>query len=289
MESRAQEPQPEKPPDGPPWESPIAETPFALIDLEMTGLDPVTCRVIEICIQRERRGVVEDRIETLVNPGPDVSIPSSVHGIDASMLRDAPKFSDVADRVLALCDGAVLVAHGAACDVSFLNAEMGRIGRAPSFDFYIDTVPLARRAVLAGSHALGALAAHFGIRQSNPHRAGSDVEVLSGVFARLLAELKPKNARDLWHVRAGERQARPEVLNQCGRLAETGEMAEIGYRPSHKPVRRIVAIVREIRTDLDPPRVMGYALPDRGRFELRADRILWAIPRPSPKPDGKPT
>jgi DNA polymerase III subunit epsilon len=275
-----------EPPRGVPWDLPTASAPFALLDLEMTGLDPSTDRVIELCVRRERGGILEDELDTLIHPG-TTCFGTSVHGIDHSMLESAPSFGQVADRVMELCCGAVIVAHGAPWDVAFLNAECMRAGKSAPFDFYLDTITLARRAVFAKSHSLAALASRFGIVQERPHRAGSDARALSEVFARLLEQLKPKSARDLWQVRVGRRQVRPEVLAACARLVESGEPAEIGYRPSHRPCRRIVAIVREIRTDLDPPRVMGYALPDRGRFELRADRILWAVAHQSPNPDGK--
>ena len=55
------------------------------------------------------------------------------------------------------------------------------------------------------------------------------------------------------------------------------------YRPSHKAPRSFDAIVSQVRTDLDPPRVLGYSLPGRGRFDLRADRILAIATPPNPR------
>jgi DNA polymerase-3 subunit epsilon len=64
-------------------------------------------------------------------------------------------------------------------------------------------------------------------------------------------------------------------------VAETGEPAWVTYRPSHKAPRSFLAIFTEVRTDLDPPRVLGYSLPGRGRFDLRIDRILAIAPPPT--------
>jgi DNA polymerase-3 subunit epsilon len=263
----------------------MAETPFAFVDLEMTGLDVKTNRVIEICIVRKRGSVREDSLETLVNPGAGVAFQTDVHGLDLAALEHAPPFAAVADRVEALLDGAVLVAHAAQWDASFLEAELERLGRSRRFSWYIDTLILARRAMRADSYALQSLADHLGIADRVAHRAADDVRVLCALFDRVCAELSPQSARDLWHVRIAERHARPDILAACVALAATGEPGWVTYRPSHKTPRSFEAIIREVRTDLDPPRVLGYSLPGRGRFDLRTDRILSIAKGP---PAGSP-
>src|SRR4051812_7829028 len=97
----------------------------------MTGLDATKDRVVEICIERVRGGVIEDRIHTLVRPEESTGEVGNVkiHGIDAAAIADAPTFSDVAERTAALLDGAVFVAHGASWDIAFVEAEMARAGR----------------------------------------------------------------------------------------------------------------------------------------------------------------
>jgi DNA polymerase III subunit epsilon len=264
----------DQPPQGAPWDLPLSEAPLAFVDLEMTGLDPIADRVIEICVVRKRGEDVEDSLQTLVNPGKDARFGTDVHGLGPELLVDAPRFSDIAPRVLSLLDGAVLVAHAAYWDVAFLEAELARLGQPLRFPFYLDTLVLARRAIRAESHALGALAEKLGITRGVAHRAGEDVRVLCVLFEHLLASLSPRSARDLWHVRISERHARPEIVERCLALAGTGVPARMTYRPSHKPPRTFDAIVSQVRTDLDPPRVLGYSLPGRGRFDLRADRIL---------------
>jgi len=163
---------PAEPPRGAPWDLPLPEAPLAFVDLEMTSLDPSVDRVIEICVVRKRGEVVEDSLETLVNPGKEARFRTDVHGLKPELLVDAPPFSDIADRVLSILDGAVLVAHGAYWDVAFLEAELARLGRPVRFPFYLDTLVLARRAMRSESHALGALAEKLGIRRGVAHRAG---------------------------------------------------------------------------------------------------------------------
>jgi DNA polymerase-3 subunit epsilon len=287
---KADEPNQSAPPDPPagdPWDEAIETAPFAFLDLEMTGLD-VTCdRVIEICVERRRGDRIEDRLETLIDPGASVVFTTDVHGIAPAALTGAPHFETLADRILALLDGAVLVAHAAPWDVAFLEAELARCGRPHRFAWFLDTLTLSRRAFMAESHSLGALAERLQIARGQAHRAGDDVRVLTELFTRLLRELSPKAPRDLWYVRVGEKKARPDVVAACIVLADSGQKTLLCYRPSHKGPRTIVGIITQVRTDLDPPRVMGYALPSRGRFDLRADRILSVAAQSGPESEPK--
>lgn len=259
---------------GSPWDAPMAEAPIALIDLEMTGLDPAVDRVIEIAVVRKQGATIVDSLESLVDPGPDVTFKTNVHGLEPAALVGAPTFAQLADRIESICEGAVIVAHGAWWDVTFLEAEFARMGRVVTFPFYLDTVTLSRRAILSDSHSLAALTRKFGIDRGTAHRAGDDTRALGVVFDHLLAALAPRSPRDLWHVRIADRHARPDIVEKCVALAGTGTAARFVYRPSHKASREFEAIVTDVRTDVDPPRVLGYSLPGRGRFDLRSDRIL---------------
>lgn len=263
-----------EPPSGPPWDLPIEEADFAFLDLEMTGLDVQKDRIIELCIERVRGRNVVDRLETLVHPGEGGVGNVHIHGIDEVALVGAPSFDAIADRVLALCEGAILVAHAAPWDIAFLEAELSRAGRARRFPFYLDTLTLSRRVFALQSHALEALAQALRIERGRAHRAGDDVRVLRRVFEAVTQQLRPTTARDLWYVRVGERVARPEVVAACVHAVEGGRPVYLTFRPARKPATTIEACITQVRTDLDPPRVMGYSLPGRGRFDFRADRIL---------------
>lgn len=267
-----------EPPRGSPWDAPMSEAPLAFVDLEMTGLDPKVDRVIEVAISRRRGMVVEETFQSLVNPGPDAIFKTDVHGLGPALLASAPPFADVARRIEELCSGAILIAHGAWWDVTFLEAEFARLRKQVRFPFYLDTVTLSRRAIKADSHSLEALARRLGIDRGLAHRAGDDVRSLVALFERLVALLAPASPRDLWHVRISERHARPEIIELCLAFAGVGIPARVLYRPSHKAPRTFEAILTHVRTDLDPPRVLGYSLPGRGRFDLRSDRILAITP-----------
>lgn len=272
----------QEPPAGPPWDLPIDEAPLAFLDLEMTGLDPKKDRVIELCVEKVVGGAVLDRLETLISPGPGKVGNVHIHGIDEAQLAGAPSFESIAPRLLEVLSGAVIVAHAASWDVAFLEAELARANTPRSFPFFLDTLTLARRVFALQSHSLDALARELSIERARAHRAGDDVRVLRRIFDEVLRQLQPKSPRDLWFVRIGERTARPEIVAACINAAESKHPVSLRFRPSRKPPVVLEACITQVRTDLDPPRVVGYALPGRGRFELRADRILSITTSSSP-------
>jgi DNA polymerase-3 subunit epsilon len=266
------------PPSGPPWDLAIAEAPLAFVDLEMTGLDAEHDRVIEVCVERVVGGERAAFVCTLIQPGERAGGAAHVHGIDAACLAGAPPFAAVASEVRAALEGAILVAHAAVWDVRFLEAEFRRAGDELKVGFWLDTLALARRAFALRSYSLDALCRELGIERGQAHRAESDVRALRAVFDRCVAVLAPKSVRDLWEVRVGERRARQAIVDACEAAAEHGAPVVLTYRPSRRAPEPLPMVLLEVRSDLDPPRVVGYQLPGRGRRQLRADRILRVEP-----------
>lgn len=262
------------PPAGAPWDDPLSEAPLVFLDLEMTGLRPATDRVIEICAERVRGGVVEEALTSLVRPDCGTSGNAHVHGIEPADLESAPLFADLLDAIERILDGAVVVAHSAAWDVAFLEAELARAGRPRMIEHYLDTLTLSRRAFALPSHRLSALCETLGIRRERAHRASDDVQALRAVFDKVVAVLAPGTPRDLWHVRIGERHARPDVVAAALRALEDEVPVRIRYRPARRGTEELTVRITGVRTDLDPPQVLGYLLPARSRRELRSDRIL---------------
>ncbi|GAC1531775.1 MAG: hypothetical protein NVS3B10_27090 [Polyangiales bacterium] len=278
-EAANREPRPRgAPPPGPPWDLPLGEAPLAFVDLEMTGLDPVKDRVVEICVERVRAGHVERRLHTLVRPesmaDADAVGNAHVHGIDSGALLHAPSFADVSGEVAALFDGAILIAHGASWDVAFLEAEMARAGRPMPLPFYVDTLNLSRRTFSLEKHSLDALRAPVGLARARAHRADSDVAALRAVWEKCILALEPRTPRDVWEVRIAQRKAREQILAECTEAIASALPVTVIYRPRARPQEAMRMVLVEIVAGLDPPRVIGYQLPGRGRRELRADRIL---------------
>jgi DNA polymerase III subunit epsilon len=251
----------------------MSEAPLAFVDVEATGLDLQHDRVVEICIERWQGTSLVEKLDTLVNPGTRAGGAKHVHGIGAEMLQDAPEFSAVASRVGRMLSGAVFVAHGSRWDVAYIEAEMARAGQVFELPYHLDTLTLARRAFGFRSNRLASLAEALGIEHRRAHRASDDVAAMRELFWRVIRELEPATPRDLWYVRVGERAARPEVLEACrGAIGQAPVL--VHYRPSGRSGEHFPFMVTAVRTDLDPPRIIGYLVPGRGRRELRSDRIL---------------
>ena len=75
-------------------------------------------------------------------------------------------------------------------------------------------------------------------------------------------------------MRVAERRAREEVIVQCTEALAAGKEITLVYRARARPAEPLRMVLTAIDLGLDPPRVIGYQLPGRGRRELRADRIL---------------
>jgi DNA polymerase III subunit epsilon len=266
------------PPPGPPWDLPVERAPLAFLDLEMTGLDASLDRVVEICIERVIGGRPDGSLCTLVNPGERAGGARQVHGLDAASLAGAPSFEQIAPAVLAMLEGAILVAHGGKWDARFLLAEFGRARVSWELEPWLDTLVLARRVFAFHSYSLGALCEKLGIDRGQAHRAESDVRATRALFDRCVALLSPVSPRDLWEVRVGERRARAAIVEACAVAVKHGGPVVVTYRPARKPPEPLSMVLLEVRSDLDPPRVVGYQLPGRGRRQLRADRILRVEP-----------
>jgi len=173
---------------------------FAVVDVETTGMragygDRIT-EVAVAVVHGERREIV---FESLVNP--ERPIPRaicSITNITNEMVRNAPRFSEVAERLLAALAGRVFVAHNARFDWNFVSAELRR-----SRDLTLDgtrfcTVRLARRLVKGvRSCGLDNLCRFFGFQNEARHRAAGDALVTAELLCRLLSLAREEGARTL--------------------------------------------------------------------------------------------
>jgi DNA polymerase-3 subunit epsilon len=105
----------------------VAGHDFAVVDVETTGLDAASERVIEVAAVRVRDGEVIDEFSTLVDPGRPVHN-TEYHGITTADVRGAPTWAQLAPTLLSYLSGAVMVCHNAAFDHAFLSQEFRRVG-----------------------------------------------------------------------------------------------------------------------------------------------------------------
>jgi DNA polymerase III epsilon subunit family exonuclease len=176
----------------------IDEAPLAFLDVETTGLEPrFGDRVCEVAILRCQGEDVLDALQHLVDPqrpmGPGAY---AVHHISDEMLRGAPTFGEVADDVLELLEGAVLVGHNTPFDLGFVTEELARLGRELPPLVALDTLRLARRHYRLSSYSLTQLAAALGVDiRGHAHRAMNDVLLTRAVLQRLVGDLWGRGVR----------------------------------------------------------------------------------------------
>ena len=171
----------------------LKELDFVVVDVEATGAKTPPNRLIELGAYRIRGGKIVDKFVTLVNP--EIPIPrfvATLTGISNEMVKGAPVFADVAPKWLDFVSEAVLVAHNAPFDTSFLNHEISRVYPGHRMvNPHLCTVRLSRRAMPdLSNHRLETIASHFSIPIASRHRAGSDALATAEIFILLLTELE---------------------------------------------------------------------------------------------------
>ncbi|MEM7301363.1 MAG: DNA polymerase III subunit epsilon [Pseudomonadota bacterium] len=204
-----------------------------VFDTETTGLSARDGhRVIEIgAIELVNRFATGKTFHVYIDPeGKEVEAGAlKVHGISNEMLKDKPKFSEIADDFLAFFAEGMLVAHNASFDVGFLNAELQRL-KKPQItpERVVDTLQIARRKHPGSPNSLDALCNRYGI--DNGHRTKHGALLDSELLAEVYLEL------------SGGRQA-ALMLGTSSESSETpGEMVDeadvaISARPNPLPSR----------------------------------------------------
>jgi len=176
------------------WVSPRAHSiPMREIvfDTETTGVNPATGdRMVEIgCVELVNRCPTGREYHAYFNP--ERAMPSeaeAVHGLSTIFLSDKPLFADSCEELLDFVGDAPLIAHNAAFDFGFLNAELERCGRDPvCLSRMICTLVLARSKHPGAKHSLDALCTRFGVDRSArvKHGALLDAQLLAQVYVEL--------------------------------------------------------------------------------------------------------
>ncbi len=182
---------------------------FAVIDTETTGGSPKNDKITEIAVFIHDGLTIVDEFITLVNP--EVNIPyyiTGLTGITNEMVSDAPKFYEIARKIVELTEDKIFVAHNVNFDYSFIRNEFKELG----YEFNrktLDTVRLARQVVPGlPSYSLGKLCASIGIPLNNRHRAGGDALATVKLLEELLTRDQKKIAAKIL------KPGHPEGLNE---------------------------------------------------------------------------
>jgi len=163
-----------------------------VFDTETTGLDPYQGhRLVEIgCVELVNRFPTGQTFHRYLNPERDIPPEVvAVHGLASDFLKVQPLFANIATDLLDFIGGDLLVAHNAAFDLGFVNAELERINQAAiPRDRLVDTLLLARRKYPGSPNRLDDLCIRFGIDNSHRTKHGAllDAELLAEVYVELV-------------------------------------------------------------------------------------------------------
>lgn len=162
---------------------------YAILDIETTGGQYNEEGITEIAIYKFDGHEVIDQFISLINPEKPIQpFVVKLTGINNAMLRSAPKFYEVAKRIIEITEGCILVAHNASFDYRILRTEFNRLG----YDFKVPTlctVELSKKLILdQPSYSLGKLVRSLGIPMADRHRASGDALATVQLFKLLLAK-----------------------------------------------------------------------------------------------------
>jgi len=165
---------------------------YSVIDIESNGAPFRKESIIEIAIYRYDGHEITDQFISLVNPESEISsFVQKLTGITQKMVITAPKFHEIAKRIVEITKDSVLVGHNIDFDYRMLRQSFKRLG----YEFTIktlDTIPLAKNLIPdEKSYSLSKLCKSIGIPLSEAHRASGDARATLDLFKLLI--IKDKN------------------------------------------------------------------------------------------------
>lgn len=148
---------------------------YAVVDIETTSGSPKNGKITEIAIFIYDGSEVIDSFVTLINP--ECEIPfyiTNITGITNEMVSNAPKFYEVAKKIVEITSNRIFVAHNATFDYNFIKSEFKNLGYSYNRKTMC-TVKLSRKHIPGhGSYSLGKICSELGIEINGRHRAAGD-------------------------------------------------------------------------------------------------------------------
>ena len=162
---------------------------YTIIDIESNGAGFRKESIIEIAIYKFDGHQVVDQFITLVNPEDSITpFVQKLTGITTKMVKTAPKFHEIAKRVVEITQNTTLVGHNIEFDYRMLKQSFDRLGYTYTIDI-LDTIPMAKKLIPnAESYSLGKLAKSLGIPLTDHHRAAGDARATMELFKLLLTK-----------------------------------------------------------------------------------------------------
>lgn len=180
---------------------------FVVFDLETTGFSAEVDRIIEIGAVKIKNGEIVDNFSKFVNP--KIPIPFRIEkltGINDSMVMEAEPIEKILPEFLEFCGDAVMVAHNAGFDTSFIINNAERLGI--KYDPTIMDMVLLAQFVIPNLHnyKLDTLCKHLAVSLENHHRAVDDAQATAYIYLKMVKMLEERDIFDL------------DKLNEAGKL-----------------------------------------------------------------------
>ncbi|MDH4192369.1 MAG: DUF294 nucleotidyltransferase-like domain-containing protein [Betaproteobacteria bacterium] len=233
----------------PPNHTALIALPVAVLDLETTGLDVRSDRIVQIGIVKMRGAKIsgEPRIDQLIHP--DGAIPAAatrIHGIADDDVADAPRFAEYGPALREALSGCVVVGHHIAFDLAVLRHEAARTAlpwhEPPSLDLALLLGALEPTLPDLG---LETVTRHLGVEIRGRHTAMGDCLATAEAFERLIPLLREADVRTLGEARALAGRRSDILLQQV----QSGWDAVPGEHPAaiRMPPPRVDSFVFERR------------------------------------------
>lgn len=167
----------------------LRDATFIVFDLETTGLDFQSDRIIEIGAIKYKNFEPIAEFSTLVQTGIELTDDIiRLTGINPSMLVGQPEITDVLPKFFDFIEGSILVAHNAEFDIGMVKAAANRVGIDLEWPCFC-TLKMARELLPAlENKKLGTLAEYYGLTFESRHRSIGDVKVTGGVLKGLMTK-----------------------------------------------------------------------------------------------------
>ena len=187
---------------------------YAILDIETTGGKYNEEGITEIAIYKFDGHQIVDQFCSLVNPERNIQpFVINLTGINNQMLRNAPKFHEVAKRIIEITDNCTIVAHNAQFDNRILSTEFDRLGY-PFEKNMLCTVELSKKLIPdLPSYSLGKLVRSLGIPITDRHRAQGDAKATVELFKLLLEKDIEKVIISDTIKKDSKRQLAPKLLD----------------------------------------------------------------------------
>lgn len=168
---------------------------YAIVDIETTSGSPKSGKITEIAIFIYNGSEITDSFVSLINPECDIPYYiTNITGINNQMVANAPKFYEIAKKVVEITANKIFVAHNVSFDYNFIRNEFKQLG----YDFKrktMCTVELSRKYIPGHrSYSLGNICGELGIEINGRHRAAGDALATVKLLELILMNYQRSNS-----------------------------------------------------------------------------------------------